>query len=346
MKSYNTFSLYNLSKYRGEMYGVSMIWIVLHHAYLIGYEWSGASSVFAVGYLGVEVFLFLSGISLFFSFTADNSLLHFYIKRILRLLVPVFIILFPYYLWAFVQQGASPSQLFIKLFLNLTTLQFWIAGDSSTWFASMILVAYAIYPLLFRIVIRKNSTGYHILTAAFLCFVEMSICILIQKTMPALWGNIGIALIRFPVFTIGCFFGPHVYDRGKIPSIFVLLCFIFIGPSLAFIIMDTISKAFIIILRIFVGVAMSICLSFLFHLAASQKLTMINRFFKLLGSVTFEMYLVHIIAIILYKKSIFFVEGSLFRYLVLITLCLFVSFAYAFLDRQSIGFLKKKIFSI
>lgn len=91
---------------------------------------------------------------------------------------------------------------------------------------------------------------------------------------------------------------------------------------------------------------MSICLSLLFHLAASHKLTMINRFFKLLGSFTFEMYLVHIIAISLYKKSVFFVEGSLFRYLALITLCLFVSFAYAFLDRKIIGFLKKKIYSM
>ena len=325
---------------------MSMIWIVLHHAYLIGYKWSGISSVFAVGYLGVEIFLFLSGISLFFSFTADNSLLHFYIKRILRVLVPVFIILGPYYLWTFVQKAVSPSQLFIKLFLNLTTLQFWIKGDASTWFVSMILVAYAIYPMLFRIVIRKNSIRYHILTAAFLCFAEISICILIQKTMPALWENIGIALIRFPVFTIGCFFGPYVYNRRKIPFLFVLLCFVLIVPSLAFIIMDTISKAFIIVLRIFVGAAMSICLSFLFHVAASQNLTIINRFFKFLGSFTLEMYLVHIIAIVLYRNSLFYVEGSLFRYLVLITLCLFVSFAYAVLDRRIIGLLKKKILSV
>ena len=56
MKSDKKFSLYYLSKYRGELYGVSMIWIVLHHAYLIGYKWSGISSVFAVGYLGVEIF--------------------------------------------------------------------------------------------------------------------------------------------------------------------------------------------------------------------------------------------------------------------------------------------------
>ncbi len=94
------------------------------------------------------------------------------------------------------------------------------------------------------------------------------------------------------------------------------------------------------------GSAMSICLSFLFHVAASQNLTIINRFFKFLGSFTLEMYLVHIIAIVLYRNSLFYVEGSLFRYLVLITLCLFVSFAYAFLDRRIIGLLKKKILSV
>ena len=111
MKSKNSFSLYNLSRYRGELYGVSMMLIVLYHAYLAGYEWSGIFSVFTVGYLGVEVFLFLSGISLFFSYTADNSLLHFYIKRILRLWIPVFLILCPYYIWSYVKTSASPSRL-------------------------------------------------------------------------------------------------------------------------------------------------------------------------------------------------------------------------------------------
>lgn len=203
----------------------------------------------------------------------------------------------------------------------------------------MIVVAYAIYPLLFRIVIRKNSIRYHILTAVFLCFVELSICILLQKTMPALWGNIGRALRRFPIFTIGCFFGPHVYNREKIPFLFVPLCFILVVLSLAFIKMGTIPTLFSYIL---VGVVMPICLSFLFHVAATHKLTIINRFFKLMGSVTLEMYLVHIIAIILYKESVFFVEGSLLRYLALMTLSLFIAFAYAFLDRRIIGLLKGK----
>ena len=167
-----------------------------------------------------------------------------------------------------------------------------------------------------------------------------------MKTMPEIWGNLGIALIRFPVFTVGCFFGPHVYNREKIPSLFVLLCFILIVPSLVFIIMDMGPES---LLSILVGVAMPICLSFLFHAAASHKLTIItiiNRFFKWLGSFTLEMYLVHILAIILYRKSIFFVEGSLLRYLMLMTLSLFVAYAYAFLDRRIIGLLKKKIFSV
>ena len=343
MKLQRKYYLNNLSKYRGELYGFSILWIVFYHAFLIQYDWSGVFSVFSVGYLGVEIFLFLSGISLYFSMAADHKLYHFYIKRIIRLLIPMFTILTPYYIHLLNQESISPVSFLIKLFLRLSTLQFWIDGSQQTWFVSMILIAYALYPLIFRIITHKNNIKNHILTATFLCLSEYCLCAFAYIWLPEVWLNNKVALLRFPIFTLGCFFGPYVYKRMQVSLLFVPCNFFISILSIYIITRSTLPNSFKLTIRTIVGVSISICLSYIFQITTSHGLGFINKAFRFLGSITLEMYLFHIMAINIYKKSTYYEMGNLPRYVVLMLFCFFVSFLYSLVDKWLIKRLNGKL---
>ncbi|BCZ26302.1 hypothetical protein EUBC25_03890 [Claveliimonas bilis] len=58
----------DLSKYRNQLYGLSILWIMIFHVYetfqnQLSFNWI-SSVIFLNGYIGVDVFLFLSGISM------------------------------------------------------------------------------------------------------------------------------------------------------------------------------------------------------------------------------------------------------------------------------------------
>lgn len=91
--------LENLSKYRAPIYGFAIIWIAFFHGSVdtVDYSFGHDSllwfkTIMSNGSVGVEVFLFLSGISLYFSFKNDSNLLSYLKKRTRRLFVPLFIV--------------------------------------------------------------------------------------------------------------------------------------------------------------------------------------------------------------------------------------------------------------
>lgn len=85
----------DLSKYRNQLYGLSMIWIVIFHVYetffdKLNFNWI-SSIIFNSGNIGVDIFLFLSGISMRYSMKKYNdlnktNLLDFYKRRFGKIL--------------------------------------------------------------------------------------------------------------------------------------------------------------------------------------------------------------------------------------------------------------------
>ena len=70
-----------VSKYRGEMMGIAIIMIVLFHTQLP--QTDAFFGLKRMGNIGVDVFLFLSGLGLWFSLTGQPSLKRFF-KRLYR----------------------------------------------------------------------------------------------------------------------------------------------------------------------------------------------------------------------------------------------------------------------
>ena len=74
--------LANISRYRGELMGAAMIFVILFHVGLPRDD--TFFGLRRIGNIGVDIFLFLSGMGLWFSWTKRPSLSHFFSRRFLR----------------------------------------------------------------------------------------------------------------------------------------------------------------------------------------------------------------------------------------------------------------------
>ena len=73
----------DLSRYRGELMGAAMLFIVLFHVDLPRYDlYYGLRRC---GNVGVDMFLFLSGIGLWYSWSKNTSLRQFFLNRYIRI---------------------------------------------------------------------------------------------------------------------------------------------------------------------------------------------------------------------------------------------------------------------
>ena len=73
----------NLTKYRIELMGFAMLWIMVFHSCVYIPDFLLPLRFYKeVGYVGVDIFFLLSGIGLVFSITNNKSVVTFYKKRI------------------------------------------------------------------------------------------------------------------------------------------------------------------------------------------------------------------------------------------------------------------------
>lgn len=126
--------------------GLSIIYVVVYHLY--GFQEAKENlRLFQYGYMGVDVFMFLSGYGLCYSYS-KNSILTFYRRRLVRI----------YPLW--VVKAVMVMLLGLALartctlwdaFCNLTALYYLgLGGTIHDWYIPAILIIYFLFPLLFH----------------------------------------------------------------------------------------------------------------------------------------------------------------------------------------------------
>ncbi len=79
------FNLNWLSRYRDELFGVSILLIVLFHyseEVFVALNYAWAAYYGAVSSVGVEIFVFLSGMGLYYSFARNSNVREFLAKRL------------------------------------------------------------------------------------------------------------------------------------------------------------------------------------------------------------------------------------------------------------------------
>lgn len=160
--------------------GIGILWIMLYHAPEINIV--GIREFQSIGYIGIELFLFLSSFGLFYAFNKNKSIKYFYKRRFLRIL--------PYYLPILLLRVSFDANNINDIF-SLSFL--WIHAYFKLWYVPFILVLYLITPLYLLLFYKepKKITIIAIIIAFAFSFIAYG------------KSSLFIATARIPIFLLG-----------------------------------------------------------------------------------------------------------------------------------------------
>ncbi|WP_338129581.1 acyltransferase [Ligilactobacillus saerimneri] len=242
---------------------------------------------YSLGDVGVEVFLFLSGMGLYFSLTRNSDIKSFYERRFKRILPTFIIVSVTYYYWLnFIYKdtgiwGFIRGEFFIDFFR---------IHDKTYWFILLILLMYLVFPYLYIFLLPSKKKRTLRLVLLFIAWLVLIIALWFING--PLFNNVEILLFRIPIFILGLFFAPKImkdehltkYELSVLLSIFTLKL-IFIRASIL-----PIKGRIIAIFWAFPIMFMSVwlCRNFI------VKNGTLDKFIKWTGSLSLELYTIHV----------------------------------------------------
>ncbi len=198
--------LADLSRYRGELMGAAIVFIILFHVPL-----ARTDAFFGLrrcGNIGVDMFLFLSGIGLWYAWTKQPSVTHFYRRRLLRLFPAWLVVSSAYYLQRFDFEAGDYLDLFLDITVNWG---FWLHDELTFWYVPAIMMLYLWAPLYMKLIARHPV--YRWLPVLMVCW-----CVIVQWVVPVhqAVGHIEIFWSRVPIFFLGINCGELVRQDRRI----------------------------------------------------------------------------------------------------------------------------------
>ena len=211
-------NLFSISEARSIIMGFAALIVAFFHCYKYNFHTIITNDFFAnflnflrkTGNVGVDIFLFLSGIGLYFSFSKDSNIKTFYKKRVIRILPSVLIIASIYYLI----KGVN----LISFIKGITLTNFYIDGIRDFWYFSLIIVLYIIYPFLHKIIDKYGLKGLIVIL-----LISIISTISLMFVLPNLYNKIEIALTRIPVFILGIYYGKRILNKEEINKNYIWL---------------------------------------------------------------------------------------------------------------------------
>lgn len=206
-----------LSKYRSELMGAAMLWVMLFHTGL-DFGLSPLNWIRSAGFGGVDIFIVLSAVGLVASLSKKEQRFGpFMARRAIRILPAYFVVMLTYTTFS-ILRGSAPVS---ALLWNSTLLSYWVqAKGGFNWYISAIMLFYAITPLCFRCL--KKTKHRELLTAAGVCAGIFLYRFLIHLDV---WGHLDVAY-RVPVFFLGLLMGFYAWEeRGLGKKDILFWCF-------------------------------------------------------------------------------------------------------------------------
>lgn len=190
--------LSKISRYRGELMGFAIIIVMLFHVNLpMSDPFFGLRRM---GNLGVDIFFFLSGIGLWYSWTKNQDWKRFYENRAIRIYPAWLIIAGYYYVSRFVQSSAPvTTDRVIDLMGDvLINWDFWRRDELTFWYVPATMMMYVFAPMFMEAVRRHPVFRW-------LVVLPLMWCIIVQYVTPVhqAVGHIEIFWSRIPVFMLG-----------------------------------------------------------------------------------------------------------------------------------------------
>lgn len=279
----------DLLRYRQAWLGVALIWIILYHCPL---DFGPLGYLKAIGYGGVDICLFASGIGCFYSLSSVSNVVEFMKRRVKRL-VPTYIIFMIVWLAYQYILGNFGFQMAVG---NLLALQNFTGHKHSfNWYISAIFLFYILAPY-FKIIVERASSVRKIVFLVFLLVCSIPF-----------WkaDTYIITITRLPIFYIGMVFADMCKNNKQIKGreiIGMVAAFILgIGSLLSCIVF---AKQYLWSYGLywypFILITPGLCVAISYvsmMLERTKIFKPIVSFLSLCGDYSFELYLVHILLI-------------------------------------------------
>ena len=284
--SFNIFS-----KYREVIMGIAIISVVLFHYVddcgIIGINYSGIVKFYGkyIGSSGVDIFLLLSGLGLYYSFSKNSNIKDFYIKRIKRVLVPYFILAIPVYIWYDLIYASDGIIGFLKNLFFVTIF----SKDNNIffWYIFFIILCYLLFPLIYKF-IHKGKDWQKIFKTGVLVLLVMTAMYFTCKYNRSFYYGVDIMFQRFVPFILGVLLGDFSYNNKKIG--WYILVFV-IGLFTCILLNYNLLFSRIILFAFNISIIFFIILIIELLFKGKETITKPLAFF---GKYSLEIYLVHV----------------------------------------------------
>ena len=279
--------LTNISRYRGELMGMAMIFIILFHVSL------PQSDMFfglrRMGNIGVDMFFFLSGIGLWFSWTKNPSYKHFFKRRYLRIYPTWLVMASLYYIPRF---RGGDIMAWIDLIGDITiNWDFWLHDELTFWYIPATMMLYLFAPAYMEL-IRKHPIY------RWLPVVMIMWCILVQYVTPIhdIFGHIEIFWSRVPIFFIGINMGEMVRRKDKLDGASIwMIVILFVATLTSSIFLEqNLHGRFPLYVERMLYIPLTITTILLLNRIFRRTPKWFNNAFKFVGALSLECYLIHI----------------------------------------------------
>lgn len=272
-----------ISKYRNHIMGFAMLWVILFHSKS---TINGPLNIIKViGYGGVDIFLMLSGLGLYFSYVKNENKKEFYYRRLIRIL--------PTYIPLVLIFTIISHKIDIKtIFLNITTLSFWMNNPNKfDWYIPSLMILYLITPVYLDYFEKYRSKA-----TLLLIFLSIILSIILSTTK---LNYLLIFTIRIPVFLLGIQIGYYIDIDKKIELKSILLYIILLVVGLIFLIFNIkFFDKYLFSLGLwwypFILITLPLCLllSALFDFI-NIKIKLMNKVLLFFGVYSLEIYIFH-----------------------------------------------------
>lgn len=268
-----------------------MLWVVMFHYHFEAFPLNVISKY---GFTGVDFFLFLSGLGLYYSMHKNPESVTFYKRRLLRIF-PTYILLGA--IATFFLEGSNES---ITHFLWVcTTLGYWTNGDAGPWFIPALITLYFLFPFLYHSVFKRDDMKLFIVLLVCVFFLVLYWITLGARPMwfdnnDQRWLHV-LLLYRVPIFMMGAFAGHVLLVRNDLTKAFIIASLICLGLSPVFYLQRTtmclcfstslLSPVLILVLSLLVS-----------------KVKIIDKLGGAIGQASLEIYIIHMSCLTFVQK--------------------------------------------
>ncbi len=325
-------SLFSISKHRTELMGAAMIFVILFHVGMSPHNFF--FPLRRLGNVGVDMFLFLSGIGLWFAWQKKPVLGHFYWRRFVRLYPSWLVMATLFYIPNYVNTangGYSPD--ILNLVLNiLVGWSFWRVDDLTFWFIPAIMLLYLVAPFYLRMASRSSSWRW-LPVLAMLWAVMVHYCPPVNSAV----GHIEIFWSRVPIFLIGINCGVLVCRRHCLDKAAMwLLAITFVMSLVVCLELEGPMRGkFPLFIERMVYIPLSVSLTILLSWCMEAAPRLLLRALAFVGILSLEIYLIHIKFVLVYvqRHGLGYILTSLITIAVSLVLAFLLHHAVAFATR-------------